>query len=134
MSEKTELPANPAFEPEAFARNLARLMENGSRALGASMKPRENGEARDNSAEELAHIVRTFHSIANYWLSDPDRAAELQTRLGKAYLDLVGSAGRRLAGEGTPAALIEPAPNDKRFRDPEWQSNQFFDFLKQAYL
>ena len=27
-----------------------------------------------------------------------------------------------------------PAANDKRFSDPEWTSNQFFDFLKQAYL
>ena len=27
-----------------------------------------------------------------------------------------------------------PATSDKRFADPEWTSNQFFDFLKQAYL
>jgi polyhydroxyalkanoate synthase subunit PhaC len=30
--------------------------------------------------------------------------------------------------------VATPAANDKRFADPEWTSNQFFDFLKQAYL
>ena len=125
--------ANPSFEPEAFARNLARLMENGSKALAAYLKPRETGELRDQSTDEIGQVVKTFHSIADYWLSDPKRAAELQTRLGKAYLDLWGSAARRLAGEAPPAT-IEPSPRDKRFRDSEWSSNQFFDFLKQAYL
>ena len=134
MTEKPELPANPTFEPEAFARNLARLMENGSKALAAYLKPRENGDVRDNVADDIGQIVKTFHAIATYWLSDPDRAAELQTNLGKAYLDLWGAAARRLAGEETAPALIEPAPNDRRFKDPEWTSNQFFDFLKQAYL
>ena len=60
-------------------------------------------------------------------------AVELQTRLGKAYLDLWAAAVKRLAGE--PASPVAaPAANDKRFADPEWTSNQFFDFLKQAYL
>jgi polyhydroxyalkanoate synthase len=95
--------ANPSFEPEAFARNLARLMENGSKALAAYLKPRETGELRDQSVEEIGQVVKTFHSIADYWLSDPKRAGELQTRLGKAYLDLWGSAARRLAGEAPPA-------------------------------
>src|SRR5205814_8353108 len=72
-------------------------------------------------------------SIAEYWLSDPDRAGELQQKLGKAYLDLWGSASRRLAGEKA-ASTIEASPRDKRFKDPEWKTNQFFDFLKQAYL
>ena len=38
-----------------------------------------------------------------------------------------------MAGEqATPA--IEPSPRDKRFKDPEWKSNQFFDFVMQLYL
>src|SRR5205807_1734028 len=39
----------------------------------------------------------------------------------------------RMAGE-TTVPVIEPDSRDKRFADPEWSSNQFFDFLKQAYL
>jgi polyhydroxyalkanoate synthase len=29
---------------------------------------------------------------------------------------------------------ISPSPRDKRFADPEWKSNQFYDFMMQAYL
>ena len=38
-----------------------------------------------------------------------------------------------MAGEET-APVAAPDAGDKRFADPEWSSNQFFDFLKQAYL
>ena len=38
-----------------------------------------------------------------------------------------------MAGEKTEP-VAAPSPRDKRFADPEWSSNQFFDFLKQAYL
>ena len=30
--------------------------------------------------------------------------------------------------------VAAPAPRDKRFADPEWKSNQFFDFVLQLYL
>src|SRR5262249_1899808 len=60
-------------------------------------------------------------------------AVELQTSLGKSYLDLWASAVKRLAGEQTEP-IAKPDPRDKRFADPEWSSNQFFDFLKQVYL
>jgi polyhydroxyalkanoate synthase len=37
--------------------------------------------------------------------------------------------------QGEPAEPIAaPAPQDKRFQDPEWSNNAVFDFLKQAYL
>jgi len=119
---------------EAFSRNLARLVEEGGRALAAYLKPREQGRNADGTAaDEVAEVVKTLGHVAEYWLADPQRSLELQTRLGKAYLDLWGAAVKRLAGE--PASPVAaPAANDKRFADPEWTSNQFFDFLRQAYL
>jgi polyhydroxyalkanoate synthase len=121
------------FDPEAFAMNLARAMESSGQALAAYLKPRESGEITDKPPGELAEVIKTFSAVAEYWLSDKDRSAELQIKIGKAYLDLWGSAVRRLAGEqGEPA--IAPSPRDKRFNDPEWKSNQFFDFVMQLYL
>ncbi len=123
-----------SVDVEAFSRNLARLVEEGGRALAAYLKPREQGRNSDGTeADEVAEVVKTLGQVAEYWLADPQRSLELQTRLGKAYLDLWGAAVKRLAGEPAPP-VAAPAANDKRFADPEWTSNQFFDFLRQAYL
>ncbi|MDB5547550.1 MAG: class poly(R)-hydroxyalkanoic acid synthase [Tardiphaga sp.] len=122
----------PKFNPEAFAMNLARAMETSGQALAAYLKPRE-GVANPKPPNEITEVIKTISTVANYWLSDQARAAEVQMKMGKAYLDLWGNAMRRMAGE-TVEPTIEAAPRDKRFADPEWKSNQFFDFLLQTYL
>jgi polyhydroxyalkanoate synthase len=137
--ERQQLPASslPAqigkLDIEAFSRNLARLVEESGRALAAYLKPREQAGGDKELADEVTEVVKTLNQVAEYWLADPQRAIEVQTNLGKAYLDLWAAAMRRLAGEPT-APIATPAPSDKRFSDPEWTQNQYFDFLKQAYL
>ncbi len=122
-----------AVNVEEFSHNLARLIEEGGRAFAAYLKPREDGHGNRELAEEVNEITKTLGQVAQYWMADPQRTLELQARLGKAYLDLWASAAKRLAGEASQP-VATPAANDKRFSDPEWTSNQFFDFLKQAYL
>jgi polyhydroxyalkanoate synthase subunit PhaC len=134
MSEvNTETRASNAFNAEAFGMNVARALETSGQALAAYLKPREEGQLTDKPPSEVTEVIKTFSKVAEYWLADGQRAAELQTKMGKAYLDLWGSAMRRMAGEEVMPA-IEPSPRDKRFRDPEWKSNQFFDFVLQLYL
>src|SRR6202162_1832763 len=128
----TETQAAKKFDPEAFAMNLARAMESSGQALAAYLAPRES-EPRDRPPSELGEVIKTFSAVAEYWLSDNDRTAELQAKIAKADLDWWGSSARRLAGEEAPPA-IAPSPRDKRFADPEWKSNQFFDFVMQLYL
>ena len=122
-----------SVDVELFSRNLARLVEEGGRALAAYLKPREEGRDDSEFADEVTEVVKTLGQVAEYWLADPQRTVELQNRLGKAYLELWASAVKRLAGEEAPP-VVRPAPTDRRFSDPEWTQNQFFDFLKQAYL
>jgi polyhydroxyalkanoate synthase subunit PhaC len=129
----TEAPTENKFNAEAFAMNIAKAMESSGQALAAYLQTAANGEARDKPPNELTELVKTFSAVAEYWLSDPDRANEIQTKIGKAYLDLWGNSVRRLAGQDT-APIVAPSPRDKRFADPEWKSNQFFDFILQLYL
>ena len=134
-------PPAPAAEPakartvdvELFARNLARVIEEGGKAVAAYMKPREQGKLKDEMSEDVTEVVKTVGQVAEYWLSDPKRSFELQSSLGRAYLDLWASTVKRMAGEPAEPA-VQSDPRDKRFADPEWSQNQFFDFLKQAYL
>src|SRR3979409_1942577 len=77
-----------AVDVEAFAKNLARMVEGGGRALAAYMRPREQGQIQAGLSDEMTDVVKTFGAVLNYWLADPNRAVELQSRLGKAYLEL----------------------------------------------
>ena len=128
----TEIKTATKFDPEAFAMNLARAMESSGKALATYLKSREETEL-NKPPGEFAEVIKTFTEVTEYWLSEKERSSELQKKIAQSYLDLWASSARRLAGEpGAPA--IEPSPRDKRFSDPEWKSNPFFEFVMQAYL
>jgi len=134
MNKPTTDPDKPGnFDVEALSRNVARLIEEGGKALAAYMRPREEGKIKAELSEDITDVVKTVGRVAEYWMSDPQRALALQTSLGRAYLDLWASTVKRMAGEQTEP-VVPTDPKDKRFADPEWSQNQFFDFLKQAYL
>jgi polyhydroxyalkanoate synthase len=82
----------------------------------------------------MADMVKTFSKVTEYWLSDPARALEAQTRLFSGYLTVWGNAVSKAGGGEDVPDAVQPARGDKRFQDPEWGRNAFFDFLKQAYL
>jgi polyhydroxyalkanoate synthase len=138
ITKVAEQPLAPApqlasVDVEKLSKNIARMVEEGGKALAAYLKPRQDGTTKVEPADEIADVVKTLGHVAEYWLSDPQRAVEVQSGLGKAYLELYANASRRMTGENVPD-VVEPAPGDKRFKDPEWTSNQYYDFLKQAYL
>lgn len=134
MDKPTTEPATVGnVDIEAFSRNLARLVEEGGKALAAYIRPREEGKIKGGLADDITDAVKSVGRVAEYWMSDPRRALELQSSLGRAYLDLWATTVKRMAGEQAEP-VVAADPKDKRFADPEWSQNQFFDFLKQAYL
>ncbi|HEY5080676.1 MAG TPA: class I poly(R)-hydroxyalkanoic acid synthase [Bauldia sp.] len=135
MTDAGALPGNTfgIRDPEAFACNLARLLEEAGKAASAYLKPREGSLATPDFGNNLAEVVKTLDEVGKYWLAEPGRALEAQNRLFAAYTGLWTASLQRMIG--LPAApFASPDPGDRRFADPEWSSNQFFDFLKQFYL
>ncbi len=119
--------------PEAFAKNLANMLQHANEALAAYVKPVAEGGIKTDYTPELTEWMRTLSRVGHYWLADPQRAFEAQARLVNDWMSLYANSMRRLAGEPVPP-VAEPDPGDKRFRDQDWSTLQFFDFLKQAYL
>lgn len=119
--------------PEVFAKNLARMLEHASEAMAAYVAPLAEGEPTPDYTAELTEWMRTISRVGHYWLADPDRAMRAQSRLASEWMNLYAHAMRRMAGEpGDP--VVNPDPGDKRFRDEDWSTVQFFDFIKQGYL
>jgi polyhydroxyalkanoate synthase len=115
-----------------LSNNFVRLIEQGCKAIATYLTP-ENGRLDENTGGEIIGIARTFGHVAEYWLTHPDRAIQLQTGFGKAYFDLWLSATKRMLG-AQPEPVAAPESEDRRFTDPGWLSSPFLDVMKRGYL
>jgi polyhydroxyalkanoate synthase len=120
----------PDFERMTY--NIARFVEQGGKALAATLKPPEQGEPKTDLSNGLQDAIRSISKVAEHWLSDPAKTAEAQSALVASFLALLLNTMRRLAGE-TEAPAVPHDPSDKRFTAPEWRESPFFDFLRQAH-
>ncbi|MGE3246004.1 MAG: PHA/PHB synthase family protein [Beijerinckiaceae bacterium] len=119
---------------EALARNLPLIIEESGKALAAAMKPVEEGRTNPDLMEHAADAVQTLGSIAEYWMTDPQRAVQAQAALTTPLLELWGHTWRRLTGEESGPPADAGASADKRFADPQWREHPIYDFLRQAYV
>jgi polyhydroxyalkanoate synthase len=117
---------------ERLSNNFARLIEQGCKAIAACLRA-ENERLDEDMGGEIIGVARTFGHVAEYWLTHPDRAIQLQTHFGKAFFDLWLSATKRMLG-AQPEPVAGAEIEDRRFADPAWLSSPFLDVVKRAYL
>ena len=118
---------------DALSRNITQAIEQGAKALAAYLLPRESGEIKTTVASEIGEMVRSIGRVVEYYMSEPQRALAAQAALTKQFVDLWASTLHRLQGEQAPP-IAAPDAADKRFADPAWRDNPYFDFIKQAYV
>jgi len=132
-------PATPDFtayrinDPEEFTRNMLKLFEEGGRAMADFLERADSRAGPFSAASELTEASKTMADFWRHWMSEPTKLAEAQGSLMRSYMELWGNSVRRMMGEDVEP-VAAPEPGDNRFKDPEWSSNPYFDFWKQAYL
>ena len=127
-------PPPPLPDLDALSHNVARLIEEGGRVAAAFLAPRESGETTPTAfSEDVGDAIATLGKVAEHYYSDPQRALEAQAALSRQFVALWAATLQRLNGEQV-APIAAPEPNDKRFADPEWRANPYYDFLAQAYV
>lgn len=78
-------------------------------------------------------VGQAFLEFTARLLGDPVTLARIQFELWQDYLRLWQNTTMRMFGhEVEPVAA--PERDDRRFRDPAWDENVLFDFVKQSYL
>jgi polyhydroxyalkanoate synthase len=121
-------------DPIELGRNLTKVFEATLR-IATFMAGRQQGLKQDIEAQvvPIEQVVKTLSDVAKVYWTNPQKFAEAQLKLWQGHAQLWTAFWRRALGEPVEP-VVTPERGDKRFKDPDWELNQFFDFLKQAYL
>ena len=75
------------------------------------------------------NVAPAMTSVMTSLAAQPDKMIQAQADLFGRYMQLWSSTARQAAGEAP-----DPAPVDKRFKDPAWSENPMFDMMRRSYL
>ncbi len=119
--------------PEEFGRNMLKLFEESGRAMAEYLERADSSMSPYSTTTEMTEATKTVADVVSMWMSDPGRLAEAQTQLARDYMQVWNSTLLRMSGQNSPP-VVKPDAGDNRFKDPQWNSNPYFDFWKQSYL
>ncbi|WP_295165467.1 class I poly(R)-hydroxyalkanoic acid synthase [uncultured Brevundimonas sp.] len=133
-----EAHSEPTPEAIAATPNQAELIETLSMNLAkaAMMAQSAIAEAALTQADRPAalsadpfNVAPAMTSVMTSLAAQPDKMIQAQADLFGRYMQLWSSMARQATGEAP-----DPAPVDKRFKDPAWSENPMFDMMRRSYL
>ena len=121
MTEKKDSPLINYMinNPEAFAQNLSRIMQESGKALSAYLEPREKGENKSDFTSELSEVVKTLGQVGEYW-GHRSQGAPWTLRAVCGPTICRPGIPHCIGWPGEPSASPtagEPDPADKRFKE-----------------
>ena len=114
-----------------IVRRMAELGERSQRIVQTFLERR--GQADGFDILNPMAVSKAFLDLTARIMADPSRFAEAQMRLWRDYSNLWHTATQRLLGQEVEP-VVQPARDDRRFRDGSWNEQILFDFIKQSYL
>lgn len=130
MTDSQKRAENLDFDPLAWSSAMANA------ALTAQQMAQQfvtETTAEDTADPDPLGLVAAFGEVAASLMRDPASTWNAQLAMWQDSMSLWANTWQRLAGQDVES-VIEPDPEDRRFRDDAWRDEVLFDFIKQSYL
>ncbi|WP_340118121.1 class I poly(R)-hydroxyalkanoic acid synthase [Pelagibius sp. 7325] len=118
-------------DPVEISKSMAAIAER-SQKLVANFLARQEPGATPNNFDPL-NIGAAFMEMTHRMMADPAKLVQAQMNLWQDYMRLWQTTAQRMMGQ-EPDPIATPEKGDRRFKHPEWDENDLFDFVKQSYL
>jgi len=113
-------------DPVEWSRRMAEIAEQTQKVMGELAKRHESA----GSAMLPSGVLNSFADLTTKLMADPVKLMQAQAELGQKYFEIWQQSWMKFLG----ADVSAPKVSDKRFKDPAWQENPVFDYIKQSYL
>ena len=126
-------PESKLPDPVEISKSMAGIAER-SQKLVSDFLERQHQEGNGGAAAfDPMNIGAAFMEMTSRMMADPAKLVQAQMTLWQDYMRLWQTTAQRMMGqEADPVAA--PERGDRRFKHPEWDENELFDFVKQSYL
>ncbi len=134
MAEQQPAMAASAEQAEQVMKILGEIAGK-SRSLVEDFLARHHELANGNGGPGMdgRQLGNTFLELLQRWVSQPGDLFNHQFELWHDYMRLWQGTAQRMMGQEVEP-VIAPDRADRRFKDPAWNENPLFDFIKQSYL
>ncbi len=118
-------------DPMKLSRDMAAIAERSQKLVGQWLEHQVS--EKSNGPVDPLNVGRAFLEMTTRMMADPAKLMQAQAALWQDYLRLWQNTAQRMIGAtGEPVAA--PEEGDRRFKDPMWDDNALFDYIKQSYL
>jgi polyhydroxyalkanoate synthase len=133
MSESTTI-TRQEFDSSRFAKNMTRLAQEWH-VLVAEIARHQTPDTLVESEREMSQVGKAFGEMVTRLAQDPATLIDMQYEYYQRWMGVWEDSMQRFLGQPPEERKQAPAPRrDRRFSDPAWSENVYFDFLKQTYL
>ncbi len=128
MAEQQEA---PAASQDEIVQILSEIAER-SRGLVEDFLSRQQQDV-DAPGVDPMQLGGTFFELTKRLMANPAELVQAQFDLWQNYVRLWQTTTQRMLGQEAEPVIV-PDRADRRFKDPAWNENALFDFIKQSYL
>lgn len=125
---ETTLKADLNGDPVAFTHRLGELMER-LQPIVKEYADRQSGTTTVDPLNLKSSMMHFYESV----MRNPQPIIDIQIEYMQNMFRLWQETSKKFLGEKSEE-IVKPEKSDKRFRDPLWNENAAFDFIKQSYL